>query len=224
MKNPYKLLHIIVIHIILFFVFTTNSHSQEMLDNYNSFEELSLNEVNGVDYNIDLINRFSDITIIAIHGGKIEKGTTELAYNIAALGNYNYYSFIGIKPSNNFSLHIDSTKFDEPKLVQLLSQSKVAISIHGCKGKSNFTYLGGKNERLKSIISDNLRDARFRTQTPPIELSGVSNNNIVNKYTSKQGVQIEISRHLRDIFMKQGPKHILFKKYVEAITKSINSY
>ncbi|MEL7654339.1 MAG: poly-gamma-glutamate hydrolase family protein, partial [Bacillota bacterium] len=60
------------------------------------------------DYKIETNVTASDITVIAIHGGRIEQGTTELAYALSSRNNYNYFSFLGVKNYENSSLHIDS--------------------------------------------------------------------------------------------------------------------
>lgn len=65
----------------------------------NELDELRnlLDSQKDVDYEIEVNETDSNVTVVAIHGGKIEKGTTELAYALASHNNYNYYSFQGLK-------------------------------------------------------------------------------------------------------------------------------
>ena len=57
---------------------------------------------------------------MAPHGGSIEQGTTELTKALADKGNYDYYSFEGIRPKNNSELHVTSTHYDDPTLNQMI--------------------------------------------------------------------------------------------------------
>jgi len=57
--------------------------------------------------------RSSGIAILSIHGGDIEPGTTRIANAIAGW-DHSFYTFEGIKTARNLSLHITSTRFDEP--------------------------------------------------------------------------------------------------------------
>ncbi len=52
-----------------------------MADTYKNFQELAKNEKG--NFKIEYIDRGSNITIIAPHGGKIESYTTEIAKKIA---------------------------------------------------------------------------------------------------------------------------------------------
>jgi phage replication-related protein YjqB (UPF0714/DUF867 family) len=71
---------------------------------------------------------------MAIHGGKIEPGTSSLAKRIAG-DTFNYYSFSGRKWRHNWGLHITSTAFDEPVALSFASSSAVVVTLHGCMGR-----------------------------------------------------------------------------------------
>lgn len=62
----------------------------------------------------------NNILLTAIHGGGIEPGTTELARRVSNVGKYNFYSFEGLRKHNNDQLHVTSTNYDEPKLINML--------------------------------------------------------------------------------------------------------
>ena len=57
----------------------------------------------------------SDVAVVAIHGGKIEPGTSELARAVAR-DDHPFYLFEGLKPQGNRDLHISSGRFDDPVL------------------------------------------------------------------------------------------------------------
>ena len=84
-------------------------------DRYQNFAELSAHEKEGVDYTVTVEERPSPILALAIHGGRIEGTTSELARDIASAGDAKLYLFEGIKPSGNTDLHITSRRFDEPR-------------------------------------------------------------------------------------------------------------
>src|SRR5699024_1736779 len=118
---------IILITCIVFMGSCTNNNNK-----YHNFEDLSQHEKEGTDYDINYQSVKSDILIIAIHGGSIESGTSELAQEISK-DKFDYYQFAGIKQADNYDLHISSEAFDEPKAVEMVNDSKHTISLHGYK-------------------------------------------------------------------------------------------
>ncbi|WP_066634426.1 poly-gamma-glutamate hydrolase family protein [Desulfolucanica intricata] len=174
-----------------------------------------------VDYKIEANATDSDVTVVAIHGGKIEKGTTELAYALASHNNYSYYSFLGSKSNDNFSLHIPSDEFGETFALKMVSKSKRTISIHGCNGTEEFTYIGGRDTELANRIKKSLTKYGFIVKDTPKNLAGISTDNIVNRNINGRGVQIEISNGLRTKFLSTN-KHSL-KRYVLAISEAVNN-
>ena len=67
------------------------------MDKFKSMTELKELTKEGKDWEIECENRSSIVTILALHGGGIEPATTELAYTIAHCGDYNYFSFKGMR-------------------------------------------------------------------------------------------------------------------------------
>ena len=175
-----------------------------------------------IDYEIEVKETDSNVTVMAIHGGKIEKGTTELAYAIASHNNYNYYSFLGLKKTNNFSLHVSSDEFAEAYAMEMISKSKETLSIHGCDGEEEFTYIGGRDTKLKKRIKESLTKFGFTVKKEnPKDLAGISPDNIVNRNIDGRGVQLEISEGLRSRFLLND-KDVL-QSYVLAISEAFNS-
>ncbi len=181
-----------------------------------------LNSQKDIDFEIEVKETDSDVTVVAIHGGKIEKGTTELAYALAFHNNYNYYSFLGLKRTSNFSLHISSDEFAELYALEMVSKSKVTLSIHGCDGAEEFTYIGGRDAELANRIKESLTKHGFTVKKDtPRELEGISPYNIVNRNIDERGVQLEISEGLRTKFLSTD-KDIL-QSYVLAISEAVNN-
>ena len=83
------------------------------MDKFKSMTELKELTKEGKDWEIEFENRSSMVTILAIHGGGIEPATTELAYTIAHRGDYNYFSFKGMRSEGNNELHVTSTHYDD---------------------------------------------------------------------------------------------------------------
>ncbi len=191
------------------------------VDIYHNFKELRSNTVENVDYKIETNVTDSDVIIIAIHGGKIERGTTELAYALSSHNGYNYYSYIGLRRKGNSALHITSEKFDEPTASEMVSKSKTTLSIHGCSGSEEFTYIGGLDTELGNKIKESLTKYGFTVLDTPKNMAGISPNNIVNKNMSGLGVQLEISKGLRTQFLSGN--HDKLKDYVLAISEAVNS-
>lgn len=213
--------------ILLTALFFTSCFELSLLasDNYANFAELAAANVRGVDYNIITRSTTSDVAIIAIHGGGIEPGTTELASQIA-VDKFNYYTFYGMKSSNNSFLHITSNNFDEPLARNMVSKSSKTLSIHGCAGTDKFTYVGGLDKVMAAKVKKSLKAAGFKVMDAPSNLDGSNTLNIANSNAAGAGVQIELSNGLRASFFKdlttngRLTKTDAFNKYVNAINSS----
>ena len=98
----------------------------------------------------------STTLITAIHGGAIERGTTEIAQLISEQGDHSFYSFKGIRNNKNNELHVTSRHFNEPKLAQMVSDHHNIVSLHGCMGDVPEVYIGGRDFELASEIKSQL--------------------------------------------------------------------
>lgn len=167
------------------------------MDKYSSFEELKGREAEGA-YRVEAVDRGSAACIIAPHGGKIEPGTSELTRSVAGQ-DLSYYVFEGIKGDGNADLHITSSRFDEPMGDALVRNCYFAVSLHGCQGAEEVVYIGGRHQALALRIKAQLEKLGFTVATHPNpELQGVCRDNICNRGRLGMGVQLEISRGLRD--------------------------
>jgi phage replication-related protein YjqB (UPF0714/DUF867 family) len=166
-------------------------------DSYNSYKELKNKENPGLDYRICIVDAGSRVTIIAPHGGKIEPKTSYIAARIAG-DRFNYYCFEGIKANHNRRLHITSHKFDEPRALALLARSSIVVAIHACTETEALVYPGGRDDRLIKIIAGELTAAGITVAGRNSKYQGVNPCNICNRGISGSGVQLEISRGLRD--------------------------
>lgn len=162
---------------------------------YASFDELQKQETLEVDYRIRFRKGSSGIAVMAIHGGGVEPGTTEIAEAVAG-GQHSFYTFSGLKTAGNARLHISSRKFDEPLGLEIATGSHTAITIHGCRDADPAVYLGGRHDQLKACIRATLKAAGFAVRDSR-RFPGINPKNICNKNTSGMGVQLEISLALR---------------------------
>ncbi|AEG60300.1 poly-gamma-glutamate hydrolase family protein [Desulforamulus ruminis] len=194
--------------------------NEKIKEQKNELDDL-LDSQKDIEFQIEVNETDSNITVVAIHGGKIEKGTTELAYALASHNNYNYYSFLGLKSTDNFSLHVPSDKFAETYALEMVSKSKRTLSIHGCGGSEEFTYIGGRDTELANRIKESLTKHGFTVKDTPKDLAGISSDNIVNRNRDERGVQLEISEGLRTKFLSTN-KHSL-NSYVLAISEAVNN-
>ena len=55
-------------------------------------------------------------------------------------------------------MHVTSTRYDNKDAMNLVTESNQAIAIHGCEGNESIAYVGGKDERLKSLIKEQLNN------------------------------------------------------------------
>jgi len=187
---------------------------------YASFEELADHEREGQDYRIRIELRDPRVLIMAPHGGKIEPTTAEIAEAIAGI-DYSFYSFEGLKTDSRM-LHIESHLFDEPRALQAAQRADVVITVHGqLNQKEEFVIVGGLNYRLRSEITAQLETASFQTRPPAEGLMGNDPMNICNRGKLGQGVQLEISRKIRDV-LKHDRDHL--RLFSEAVRKGIQYY
>lgn len=166
-------------------------------DTYTGFHELAKHEKVDKDYQISISDVGSAVTIVAPHGGKIEPNTSEIARRIAS-GNYNCYCFEGIKKSNNSRLHITSHNFDEPAALKIISTSDIVIAIHACTGTAGLVFLGGLDTPLKNSIAAELEVRGIGVSMKNSRFKGANPDNICNRGLTGKGVQLEITRDLRD--------------------------
>ncbi len=192
-------------------------------DTYRNFKELQDKEPRN-NYNIvEKRRNTSPVAIIAPHGGKIEYHTSLICKQIAK-HDYSYYCFEGKRHNKNCELHITSTNFDEPKCLDLISSCNIVVAIHGCRNpqsdrnpQSELTYLGGKDDSLKTEIRSRLEESGFSVDECE-NFSGSHKDNICNRGARKKGVQLEITRTLRDKLKEDREK---LNEYAEAIRDAI---
>jgi len=170
-------------------------------DKYSSFDELQKHEALDKDYQLSVRDAGSRVTIIAPHGGKIEPRTSDLAKRIAR-ENYNCYCFEGLKEKNNACLHITSHHFDEPNATIILSKSEVVVAIHACTGTAGLVHIGGLDKELGNLIARELEDRGIGVSNDHPRFQGSNPDNICNRGATGIGVQLEVTRDLRDDLKK----------------------
>jgi len=167
-------------------------------DKYRNFAELAAHEREDADYRIIVRSvPAAHISIVAPHGGGIERGTSELACAIAGR-DFNLYLFEGLKPRGNFtSLHITSRHFDEPRCMDLLRRSKTILTVHGCMGMHHTMYLGGLDTSLKTLLARKLRATGMDIRLNDHPFPASDGDNLCNRGFRGAGVQLELTAGLR---------------------------
>ena len=127
-------------------------------DTYGSFQELSDHEVEGIDFDIKIIesDRPASIAILAPHGGWIEPHTSEIASAIAG-NSAKLYLFQGLKKNQKNRLHLTSNHFDEPRCLKLITPCQQVVTIHGCKNIHGPICLGGLDAALKCKLAQGVQ-------------------------------------------------------------------
>jgi phage replication-related protein YjqB (UPF0714/DUF867 family) len=188
---------------------------------YRSFKELADHELEGQGYQIKMNLRDSPVLVMAPHGGKIEPGTTEIAEAIAGQ-DHSFYSFEGLKTDGNGVLHIESHLFDEPRALKAVAKAKVVVTVHGqINRKDVFVMVGGLNAPLCLEIKSQLEASGFQTRSPIEGLMGTDPKNICNKGSSQRGVQLEISRKVRDSLRTDKDQ---LQRFADAVRRAIRLY
>lgn len=182
-------------------------------DRYATYVELSRNQIEGEDYRVTVLRRGSGIAVIAPHGGRIERGTSEVARAIAG-DDLDLYLFEGCLPSLNFeTLHLTSRHFDEPRALALIAGCHTVLAVHGVADTGERALLGGRESALASMIADRLFVRGVRALVSGHRYPGRDAANVCNRGSSGQGVQLELSDRLRG-----GP---LEPAVVEAVRRAL---
>lgn len=165
--------------------------------------------------------------VIAMHGGGIEAGTSELClavagYHPATLAPvapgaplYDYWMFEGLRDRRNTELHVTSTGCDDPQAVSLCAAARYAISLHGCTpaqaglpGTGQAVLVGGLDAALKAYLREELAAAGITALDGAADpaLAGVSPRNIVNRTLTGAGAQLELTTPLRDAMFGENTR------------------
>jgi phage replication-related protein YjqB (UPF0714/DUF867 family) len=193
-----------------------------MADVYTSIEELLAHESRHIEIEEQVTGR-DRVAVIAPHAGHIEPMTGEIAQAIASR-NHRLYKFVGKAPFGNARLHIPSTRFDEPTLRSVLTGCRTAISIHGCSSDEEaVTLIGGVNRTLAALIHASLERAGFAVMDAPAHLASLDPRNLVNR-VPEGGVQLELTRRLREDLRSGLLRKGRFDRYVQAIRDAVAEY
>lgn len=193
------------------------------MDRYASFYDLARTEVLDEDYAIESSDRQSEVIIVAPHGGWIEPGTTEITKAIAD-GDLSYYAFVGLKPGRRHEdLHVSSERFNEPTALALIAKTQTVVGIHGMQNNAvgEDVWVGGRDVELSRDIVEALGASGFAAtlRRPGQSLAGQAATNVCNRGKRRVGVQLEISRRLRD---RLAAEPDLLLSFVRAIRSIIN--
>ena len=167
-------------------------------NSYASFTDLESKQNRGTDFDIIIrLKPSSNVAILAPHGGAIERGTSEIARQIAG-DDFNLYLFEGLKQCDNYeTLHLSSHLFDEPECLSLISTTSIVVTIHGCNGKDETVYVGGLSESLKDEFVTAFKSEGIEAMTKGHKYPGKHPNNICNRGLTNEGVQVELTDTLR---------------------------
>lgn len=192
-----------------------------MIDRFAKFEDLTGYMQEGKDFRIVMKKRSSPYLIAAIHGGGIEPFTSNIAEAIAG-EEYSLYLFEGIGEKGGSQLHITSSYFDEPQALEMVHSADIVITIHGQQDTEHeFVMVGGLCAGLVSKILEHLREVDIATRLFEQRMHPDDPDNICNRGLSGEGVEIEISRKLREALQDDEG---LYRLFIQAIRKAIAAH
>src|SRR5699024_5500366 len=203
---------------------TNTQNATRKQDYYKSMTELYNDTKEGIDWKKDTRDVGKSVLIVAPHGGNIEQGTAELTKLVSNNGDFDYFSFEAIRPSNNTQLHVTSTNYDDATLHDMIQDRTATISIHGAQGEEQLVYLGGYQSPLRDAIQSQLERKGFVVKIPPEYLGGLSNANFINKVEESTGVQLELTTALRKAFFKDGDASTASRKKIENWTTTMYDF
>lgn len=184
------------------------------MDLYRNFAQLKKHEIEAWDFQIRVREGSSGTVILAPHGGRIERGTSQIADAIAGK-EHTFYAFEGLKPDikSNRSLHITSNHFDEPTALAIVRRADRVITIHGAKGMESAIYFGGLDLELRARLRESFRAAGIWAMDDPSPTrQGKGPSNICNRGRSGRGLQVELTFGLRKGLFDPCPSKIQWKQ------------
>jgi phage replication-related protein YjqB (UPF0714/DUF867 family) len=150
--------------------------------------------------------------VMAIHGGGIETGTSEIALATAGLhpatlvpctdglGLHDFWLFEGLLPRENGRLHVTASNYNDPIATELVQNARRCISLHGCTDRqaNGRIQLGGLDVELRDIVLDELTAANIDAEIAhnPM-LDGSLPDNIANKTRIGGCAQLEMGTSFR---------------------------
>ena len=159
---------------------------------------------------------FPDTAVVALHGGGIEPGTSELCLAVSgyhpatgvATGGavYDYWLFEGLRSSGNAELHVTSKNCDDPVALATVAGSRRTVSLHGCTpaeaglpASAAAVLVGGLDTVLKAALIEAYQDHGIQAIDAAglPDLNGDEPGNIVNRGLRGAGVQLELTTPLR---------------------------
>lgn len=157
--------------------------------------------------------------VMAVHGGGIEPGTSEIAlaaagYHPATLmpvsdgqGLYDFWIFEGLLSKRNGDLHVTASNYNEPIATELVKNTRRCISLHGCtdtQARVSNTHpmgiiqIGGLDFEFRDLILSELTAAGIPAEiTNNDDLKGEEKENIGNKTQIGGCVQLEMGTSYR---------------------------
>jgi len=150
--------------------------------------------------------------VMAIHGGGIEAGTSEIALATAGfhpatlmpaddgLGSHDFWLFEGLLARGNGRLHVTASNYDDPIATELVLNARRCISLHGCTDRqaNGRIQVGGLDVELRDIVLEELESAHLDAEiaTNPM-LDGSRPDNIANKTRLGGCAQLEMGTSFR---------------------------
>jgi phage replication-related protein YjqB (UPF0714/DUF867 family) len=158
--------------------------------------------------------------VLALHGGGIEPGTSEIALAVAGyhpatfahatdcFGLHDLWIFEGLLADCNSKLHVTSTHYDDPIASKLVQISKRCISLHGLKdaAANGKIQIGGLDTELMSTVLEELTAAGIPAVigNDDSDTNGSDPANICNKTTTGAGAQLEMGAAYRESLFAPG--------------------
>jgi len=182
--------------------------------------------------------------VMAIHGGGIETGTSEIALATAGLhpatlmpsadglGLHDFWLFEGLLPKENGRLHVTASNYNDPIATELVQNARRCISLHGCTDRqaNGRIQLGGLDFELRDIVLEELTAAHIDAEIADNRmLDGSQPDNIANKTRIGGCAQLEMGTSFRSNLYgtntRPRRKHTTtktFKRLVAALRRAMS--
>ena len=149
-------------------------------------------------------NRRSAMKLFAPHGGCIEPCTGAVVSALAG-EEFDYFIFRGeMRRECHATLHVASTRYDEPSCERMVASAVGAISVHGCRQEEPFIEVGGAHRGFAGTLADLLTAEGYAVVPAGPARGGADPGNFVNR-CAIGGVQLELSAGFRRTLFPDFP-------------------
>lgn len=198
------------------------------------------------NYTVTKNDRRSQWSAIAIHGGALERLTTDIVTDVATPNRYSWYALDlhdTTVPADNQRLRIQAPNFDEPQCLALQKNASYTLAVHAISdvaelpGDLGKVRVRGLDATRQNRVAEVLTAAGFQVVKKSEEGNATGGergdaldpNNVAARNRTGRGVNIELDLTFRKTLVTDpddlsSPKSARYTAFVKALSDYLGTY